>query len=235
MAAITLARLSERLFSDPALRKVKSERLTYLSDEKIRRLMRAADASRGQKGDILEFGVALGGSGVLLAKKARARGSRFVGFDVFGMIPAPTSEHDDGKSKQRYEVIASGRSQGIGGETYYGYRSNLYAEVCDTFQRYGVPVDGRNVLLVKGLFEETWPTFERQPVALAHIDCDWYEPVKFCLEAVAPLLLPRGVIVLDDYNDYGGCRTAVDQFLEANPAYAMEPGENPILRRRSTH
>jgi asparagine synthase (glutamine-hydrolysing) len=50
-------------------------------------------------------------------------------------------------------------------------------------------------------------------VAFAHIDCDWYAPVEFCLAAVHERLSPGGVIVLDDYNDYGGRRAATDAFV----------------------
>lgn len=214
-------------------RQVRAERITYLSPAKLRRLDAAAqEAMAATPGDLLEFGVAMGGSAVLLAKKARAKGRRFAGFDVFAMIPPPTSEKDDAKSKERYEVIASGRSEGLGGDDYYGYKTNLFDEVSETFRRYGVPVDGQDVRLVKGLFEETWPTFPVEAIAFAHIDCDWYDPVKYCLEAVAEKLGPGGVIVLDDYNDYGGCRTATDEFVAARPDFVFENGANAILRRK---
>ena len=42
---------------------------------------------------------------------------------------------------------------------------------------------------------------------------------------------PGGVILIDDYHDYGGCRTAVEEFLSSNPDYLFEDGANPILRR----
>jgi asparagine synthase (glutamine-hydrolysing) len=217
---------------EPVARRVKADRLTYLSAEKLSRLLRSADAALANgAGDVLEFGVALGGSGILLAHRARAAGARFAGFDVFGMIPPPTSDKDDAKSKERYQVIASGQSSGIGGDEYYGYRSDLYGDVCRAFAAYGVPADGASVLLVKGLFEETWPGFENRPVAFAHIDCDWYDPVKYCLEAVTPHLQSGGVIVLDDYNDYGGCRAATDEFLDANAGLVLDNGANAILRR----
>ncbi len=216
-------------------RRVRTEGLTYLTTEKLRRLEWALGRTLAatDEGDVMEFGVALGGSAVLLAKRARKAGRRFAGFDVFGMIPPPTSAKDDETSKRRYEVIASGKSGGIDGAQYYGYRADLYLEVCDTFSRYGVPVDGAAVNLIKGLFEVTWPSYRAQAVAFAHIDCDWYDPVKFCLEAVANRMAPGGVIVLDDYNDYGGCRTATDEFLAAHVEFASDRGLNPILVRQS--
>jgi O-methyltransferase len=233
MLARIRSKVDSALLSSTA-RQVRQERLTYLAPDKLRRLDRAVGEAlqATRQGDVVEFGLALGGSGVLLAQKARRRGRRFVGFDVFGMIPPPTSDKDDEKSKQRYEVIAAGKSEGLGGEVYYGYRTELYKEVCATFDRYGVPVDGQGVQLIQGLFQETWQSYSTDAVAFAHIDCDWYDPVKFCLEAVAEKLAPGGVMVLDDYNDYGGCRTAVDEFLAARPRYRLSEGLNPIIRRR---
>lgn len=215
-------------------KRVRAERLTYLSPNKLHRLERFCDEAVAAvpDGDVLEFGVALGGSAILLAKRARAAERCFAGFDVFAMIPPPASEKDDAKSKARYETIASGQSKGIGGDQYYGYRDNLYDEVCASFRRHGLTPHSEAVLLIKGLFEDTWPAYPAGPVAFAHIDCDWYDPVKFCLQAVAERMPPGGVILLDDYNDYGGCRTATDEFLVANRDFLMLPGENVALRRR---
>src|SRR5687768_16893663 len=85
---------------------VRNERLTYLSVEKFSRLEETVREvlERQIPGDVLEFGVALGGSGIVLAKHAVHAGRAFHGFDVFGMIPEPASEKDDVKSKDRYKV-----------------------------------------------------------------------------------------------------------------------------------
>jgi asparagine synthase (glutamine-hydrolysing) len=189
--------------------------------------------SQGTAGDILEFGIALGGSAIVLAQHAKREGRAFHGFDIFGMIPPPTSEKDDAKSKQRYEVIASGESPGIRGDIYYGYRQDLFDEVRASFARHGVPANDETIVLHKGAFEETWPSYQGNKIAFAHIDCDWYEPVKFCLEHVASRLSPGGVIVVDDYHDYGGSHTATDEFLSARGDFTLKDGANPILMRSS--
>lgn len=214
-------------------RAVLKERLTYLPLEKLRRLELSLAVMEREEvpGDILEFGLALGGSGIVLAGHAGDK-RRFHGFDVFGMIPPPDSEKDDRKSKERYAVINSGASVGIGGDEYYGYRDDLYEQVRASFARHGRPVDGDRIQLHKGLFEETWPNISVEQIAYAHIDCDWYDPVKFCLESVADKLSGGGIILIDDYHDYGGARTAVDEFMAARPDFLFEAGANPILRKR---
>ena len=223
------------LLLDPRLGKVKKERLTYLSRAKLVRLQQALNDVGIQKieGDHLEFGVAMGGSAVLIAAAAQKRGQNFAGFDVFGMIPPPTSDKDDNASKERYSVIASGASLGLGDDVYYGYRSNLYQDVVDVFVKNGLIVDGRTIKLVKGLFEETWPHHVSQRIAFCHIDCDWYDPVRYCLNAVRPLLAKGAVVILDDYHDYSGCRAATDEFLKEHPLFDVDDGPNLILRLRA--
>ncbi len=209
------------------------DKLTYLSPARLRRLESALQQikARNIPGDIVEFGIALGGSTIILAKAASANGRNFHGFDVFGMIPAPTSEKDDAKAKQRYETIASGKSEGLGGEEYYGYRPDLYGDVCRSLARHGVEVDGSTVALHKGLFEDTVPNAPIGTISLAHIDCDWYDPVLYCLTAVADRISPGGMIIIDDYNDYSGCRAATDEFVRRRPDFRFESGENVVLRR----
>jgi O-methyltransferase len=222
-------RLASRGLS-PLARAVLEERLTYLSLVKLRRMEDALQSLGGVEGELAEFGVALGGSAILIAKGAQGR--EFHGFDVFGMIPEPTSDKDDRKSKDRYQTIKSGASEGIEGQTYYGYREDLLSDVKASFARHGLIVGEGGVFLHKGLFEETWPVAKVGRIAFAHIDCDWYDPVAYCLDAVDKVMDPGGIVLIDDYHDYGGCRTAVDEFLASHPAYAFEDGPNPILRKR---
>ena len=227
-----LRRLARRLLGlglSADARAVSNAGLTYLSPAKLRRIEQALQAAQSVPGDFLEFGVALGGSAILIAR--RAEGRRFHGFDVFAMIPEPTSDKDDDKSRRRYEIIKSGESRGLDGDTYYGYRPDLFDQVKASFARHGVPVDDDRVILHKGLFEDTVPGAGLEAVAFAHIDCDWYDPVRYCLAAIADKMSVGGAIVIDDYHDYGGCRTAVDEFLAEQPDFSFEDEPNPILRR----
>lgn len=214
-------------------RKIKSEGLTYLSVTKIARVERELKRIRKSRvsGQYLEFGVALGGSAILIAHAAVKAEQRFVGFDVFGMIPPPKSPKDDQRSRERYAVIQSGQSCGIAGARYYGYIPDLLNRVVENFERHNVNVDDDRVTLVQGLFEDTWPLQPKCPIAFVHIDCDWYDPVRYCLEAVATQLQRGGSIILDDYHDYGGCRAATDEFLAARSDFERVEGDNVILRR----
>lgn len=214
-------------------RAVRAEHLTYLSLRKLRNIEQALGTldAEGVAGDCLEAGVALGGSAIVIAS-LMGEGRRFAGYDVFGMIPAP-GEEDDATSHERYAVIAEGSSRGIGGETYYGYRDDLYDEVVRAFTRHGVPVDGERVALHRGLFEDTLGFEEGRPVALAHIDCDWHDPVELCLERIYEVLAPGGYLISDDYHAYGGCRRAVDDFLATHPDVTVTRDAESLVMRRA--
>jgi len=201
---------------------VRDRRCTYLSQARLESLIGQASRvkARSVPGNFVEFGVGLGGSGICLA--GQLDGVReYWGFDVFGMIPPP-SDADGDVAKNRYEVIASGRSTGIGDDTYYGYVPDLYQKVTDSFAEFGLRVDGHTINLVPGLFQESLPRHVSFPIALAHIDCDWYEHVKYCLNHIRDLVSRYGVIVIDDYSDWQGCRKAVDEFLLENTNMILE-------------
>ena len=68
-----------------------------------------------------------------------------------------------------------------------------------------------------------------EPVALAHIDGDWYNSVKVCLDRIAPRLVPGGVLVIDDYDAWSGCRKAVDEW------FAGKDDRFEFVRRERLH
>ncbi len=194
---------------------MRRQRLTYVSLGGLNDLFEAAVAAdrEGRPGVFMEAGCALGGSALVLARAKKPTRPLIV-YDVFGMIPAPT-DADGEDVHARYETINSGQASGLGGETYYGYEPDLMAKVRQTFERFGLPVDENAVRLIEGLFEDT--IVGDEPVALAHIDGDWYESVRTCLERIGPRLAPGGVMVVDDYEMWSGCRRAVDEFLAGHP------------------
>ena len=74
---------------------------------------------------------------------------------------------------------------------------------------------------VQGLFQDT--LHPDGPVAVAHIDGDWYESVRTCLERIEPHLPVGGVFVIDDYEAWSGCRMAVDEyFADKRDRYTFE-------------
>jgi O-methyltransferase len=193
------------------VRGVRADSLTYLDDGALGDLyerVRAIERRRAP-GVLIEAGCALGGSAIVIATAKSPRRPLYV-YDVFEMIPPP-SEKDDTDVHERYAVIHSGRSNGLNGDRYYGYEEDLLDKVIANFHRHGVAVERHGVHLIRGLFQETLRVDE--PVALAHIDGDWYDSVMTCLERIEPRLIDGGVLVIDDYDDWSGCRKAVDGYF----------------------
>ncbi len=216
------------------IRAVKKDRLTYLSRSRLRRLASLCRShERGRvPGGVIEAGCALGGSSIVMASAKRKDRKLFV-YDVFDVIPPPSAE-DGADVQERYEAIRSGQAEGIEGDRYYGYVGNLYEQVIASFTRLGYPPEEHNVTLVKGLLQDTLRVCEA--VSLAHIDVDWYEPVRTCLERIEPRLSVGGALVLDDYDDWSGCRRAVDAYFRdkdsARYAFDTSSGSLVITKRR---
>lgn len=195
--------------------RIREKKLTYLTDKKLSSLAYTCQDIETRKLDglFLEAGCALGGSSILMASIKSARRPLLI-YDVFGMIPPPTDK-DTQDIHDRYRTISEGKSTGIDGDRYYGYEENLYEIVLSNFRDFDIDCEKNNVQLIKGLLQETMTI--NQPVAFAHIDVDWYEPVMTCLTRIFPHLIVGGSIILDDYHDWGGCRKATDEYLQTVP------------------
>lgn len=191
--------------------RIRSQNLTYLSETKLASLASTCRSIEDANlpGIFLEAGCALGGSAILIASLKSFERPLFI-YDVFRMIPPPTKE-DTQDVHDRYRIIVEGKSKGIGGDKYYGYAENLYEVVQSNLKSFGINCEAQSVSLIKGLVQETMKI--DQPVAFAHIDVDWYEPVTTCLKRVFPHLVVGGSIILDDYHYWGGCRKATDEYL----------------------
>lgn len=69
--------------------------------------------------------------------------------------------------------------------------------------------------LRKGWFEDTVPQFAATgtPIALLRLDGDWYDSTLICLNSLFPLVVPEGIIIIDDYGTWDGCTRAVHDYL----------------------
>jgi O-methyltransferase len=79
--------------------------------------------------------------------------------------------------------------------------SNQYSDLC---------------VLIEGKVEETLTIQRNIPsrIALLRLDTDWYESTKKELEVLWPLVSKNGIVIVDDYSDWPGCKKAVDEYLE---------------------
>jgi O-methyltransferase len=147
-------------------------------------------------GDLVECGVARGGSGAIMAMAAEdARADRTLWlFDTFEGLPSPSRADPDYELALRY----AGKCRGD------------LPDVQELFTRLGLD---RRVRYTKGRFRDTLPQSPVGAIAVLHLDCDWHDSVKECLENLYDRVAPGGVIQFDDYGHWLGARNAVDDFL----------------------
>jgi O-methyltransferase len=147
-------------------------------------------------GDVVECGVYKGGTAAILARIAtRSRLGRLVWlFDSFKGMPEISEE--DGADAREYvgQLVSSPR------------------QVEELLRRAGADLSrGR---IVPGFFQDTFPTIQIPSIALLNIDADWYDSVKLCLDEFYDCIQPGGIVSIDDYGHWQGCRQAVEEFFQ---------------------
>lgn len=179
---------------------------TKVSREKLGRLRQLAQAVDRDRvpGALVECGVFKGGGAAVIAASAAPSRQVFL-FDSFEGLPPPGAE--DGRvARARYAE---------------GWCAGTEDEVRTIFSTLGLL--GPRVHLVKGWFADTFPVARVGPIALLHIDADWYESVRLCLERFWDDVSPGGYVVFDDYARWEGCTRGVDEFVAARGLGPLEP------------
>ena len=73
--------------------------------------------------------------------------------------------------------------------------------------------EGR-IHFVKGRVEDTLPDAAPPAIALLRLDTDWYDSTWHELVHLYPRVSDGGILIIDDYGHWDGCRAAVDQYFE---------------------
>jgi hypothetical protein len=175
-------------------RAVRQGGYTLLGCRRGRTLYRLARQAQreGVPGALVDCGVWNGGSSALLSAGAPDR--ELYAFDSFEGFPEPDADLDGTKT-----TALTG--------TYKGIEGYVRAAV----GRFG---SGERLHIVKGWFEETFPTAAPAigPVAVLHADGDWHDSIRLTLDTFYDQLSPGGYVQVDDYHMFKGARKAVDDF-----------------------
>ena len=166
----------------------------------------------GIQGDLVECGVWKGGSVGTMALAHLRSAERPVRhlrlFDSFEGLPEPRSEVDGTTAVQYAKGRASGSldpiRECIG--TLEENRRLLEHEI-----KYPAELIHYHV----GWFQETLPRDIGSigDIALLRLDGDWYESTQMCLDYLYPKVVKAGIVIVDDYGFWQGCRRAVDEFI----------------------
>ena len=157
-------------------------------------------------GNFVECGAYKGGSTALLAaviKRYSSRSRLLYAFDTFTGMPDPTAV-------DRHDGIPANLT-GLGAGTLQAPLDENLEVICRTL---GV---SELVVPVAGLFEQTLPEYESTigAVAFLHADADWYESTLTIFNTLYNRVVPQGMIQIDDYGFWEGCKQAIQDFQTA--------------------
>jgi predicted O-linked N-acetylglucosamine transferase (SPINDLY family)/predicted O-methyltransferase YrrM len=182
---------------------------TLLSDERLFSLYSLAReiCLNDLPGNFVECGSCKGGSAALLAtviKNYSQRPRKIYAFDTFEGMPEP-SEFD-------YHNKIAANDTGFGVGTLKAPIDQNLNVVCKLLQVESF------VVPIKGLFADTLPVYKSEigEIALLHADGDWYESTLDIFNNLYENVISDGIVQIDDYGHWDGCRKAIHEFEEAN-------------------
>jgi O-methyltransferase len=181
------------------------------------RLLGVIDAVRyvcraGISGDIVECGVWKGGSMMAAAATLLAEGDsnrNLYLFDTFEGMAPPTDRDRDLAGNQ-----AAAMHEKIPKWCYAGIE-----EVKRNLLSTGYPAE--RLHFIPGKVEETLPHVALNTIAVLRLDTDWYESTRHEMIHLFPLLVERGVLIIDDFGHWQGAREAVEEYFHEHPEYAL--------------
>ncbi len=92
-------------------------------------------------------------------------------------------------------------------------------EVMDNLYSTGYPKE--NLFFIKGKVEDTLSSNMPGKLALLRLDTDWYESTKIELELLYPLLIEKGVLIIDDFGHWDGAKRQLWNTLKKQIIYTF--------------
>lgn len=165
-------------------------------------------------GDFVECGVWRGGSAMLVAKMLSNRNitnRKIYLYDTFEGMVEPTQNDVD--------LIGKSASVTFQEKTITKESSTwCLADLNDVQTNMKLTnFSEKNLVYIKGKVENTIPqTVPDGCIALLRLDTDWYESTKHEMNYLFPKLENNGVLIIDDYGHWEGCKKAIDEYFLKN-------------------
>jgi hypothetical protein len=199
---------------------------TMTSPERAYALIQAVRyvVSANVHGSIVECGVWQGGSMMAAAYALQAlnRSDRDLYlFDTFEGMARPTDAdvaYTGAAATAQFELSKTGKdSSEWCRASMEDVRNNLLS----------TGYDKDRLKFIKGKVEDTIPDSAPNEISILRLDTDWYESTRHELVHLYPRLARGGVLIIDDYGYWQGCRKAVDEYFARQ--------QEPILLNRIDH
>lgn len=181
-------------------------------------LINAIKYVKNQKidGDFVECGVWRGGNLIIfnnLNKKYDLE-KKIFGYDTFSGMSEPTIHDNNFLNINAQEEWENNKK-----ENNINLSFNCYSSLDE------VKMNIKNscnedtldkVNLILGKVEDTLIIEKNLPkkISILRLDTDWYESTKIELEILFPKLVNNGILIIDDYGEYKGCKKAVDEYFK---------------------
>jgi hypothetical protein len=163
--------------------------------------------SRGVDGDVIEVGVWRGGSVlsmILTLIECGDLSRRVRLYDTFdGMTPSSDVDIDF-RGEKASDLISR--------DPFWMCRASL-DDVKNTVLDSGYP----NNLIDFHVGDIRRTGFSPEKISILRLDTDWYDSTKHELSLFYERVSSGGVVIIDDYGHWMGCRKAVDEFISIHP------------------
>lgn len=190
------------------------KKYTMTSPERIKVLLDSIRyiTNANIRGDVVECGVWKGGSSMAVALMLKALGTETRNlwlYDTFEGMSMPSDLDVDFKGDKAAESLEKSDK-----ETSNIWAYSRLSEVKGNMESTLYPVS--KILYRKGMVEDTLLLNDKpKEIALLRLDTDWYESTYAELKYLYPLVAKGGIIIIDDYGHWKGCKKAVEDYFKA--------------------
>lgn len=184
---------------------------TMTSMERIKTLLDAVEYINNYKieGDYVECGTWKGGSvmGMLLKQLDYGSVNKDIWiFDTFSGMSNPLEIDKDCNDQNAVDLLSNSDML-----ISHVWAYSSFEETSKNILSTGYPSE--KIHFIKGMVEETVPNTCVEKISLLRLDTDWYESTKIELEYLFPKLVSGGILIIDDYGHWKGCKQAVDEYF----------------------
>jgi len=190
--------------------------LTMTSMERVWAVIQATKyiVHNNIEGDFVECGVWRGGCALAMAMVLSDLKSdkKIYLFDTFEGMTMPT-EFD--KTRYGTHALDTHVPNDKGGLSSHRW---AYASLEDVKEQFINNSVQSAAVFIKGDVLKTLKSPENIPkkISLLRLDTDFYESTKLEMDILFPKIEKNGILLIDDYGDWQGCKKAIDEYFESN-------------------
>jgi len=202
-------------------------RFTKLSVERYNAMIAALNSVNSNQldGDIVECGVWQGGN-IILARAMCPDKICWL-YDTFEGMTRPDPVLDIKLSGKPVKAIDRYDAKTVNGQKWAAVSME---DVKKNFDSFGLMSDS-HLKFVKGDVLNTLLEATNIPekVSLLRLDTDWYHSTRVELEVLYPKLVRNGILIIDDYGHWAGCKKAVDDYFKDKPVHSAQIDYTAIM------